>query len=50
MSSCQGSVYTPNPKKHRCESCGMSFETSAMLSYHKSVEHTFGNRPATGVS
>jgi len=49
MSITQGSVYTPNPKKHRCEICGRVFETSYMLSYHKSVEHSLGKRTPVGV-
>ncbi|MFN2435208.1 MAG: hypothetical protein ABR515_07520 [Nitrososphaeraceae archaeon] len=50
MIGTQGSVYTPNPKRHRCEICGMVFETSVMLSYHKSVEHKLDKKSPTGVS
>jgi len=46
MSITQGSVYTPNPKKHRCEICGRVFETSYMLSF---VEHSLGKRTPVGV-
>ena len=44
------SIYTPKPKKVRCELCGKAFETPDMLSYHKSVEHSQGRRPPIGVS
>jgi len=46
-----GTVYTPNPKKHKCEVCGKIFEESYALTYHKSVEHDHPNRRDTsGVS
>jgi hypothetical protein len=46
-----GTVYTPNPKKHKCEICGKIFEDSYALTYHKSVEHDHPNRRDTsGVS
>lgn len=40
MAGTEGSVYTPNPKKHKCQICGMVFETAYMLSYHKALEHS----------
>ena len=50
MIETQGSVYTPNPKKNRCEICGRIFEDSYALSYHKSVEHGPDKKSPTGVT
>jgi len=50
MSIAEQSVYTPKPKKLKCEICGKIFETWYMLSYHKSVEHSLDKRPPTGIS
>ena len=50
MSIAEQSVYTPKPKKLKCEICGKIFETWYMLSYHKSLEHSQDKRPPIGVS
>jgi hypothetical protein len=39
-----------NPKKLRCEKCARIFETPAMLSYHKLIEHSQATKPPFGIS
>jgi hypothetical protein len=37
-------------KKNKCEICGLVFEDSYALSYHKSVEHGKDKKPPSGVT